>query len=249
MKTKKQLPNYTAVLRSEVKTQADLDAMVEVAKYQGFDMSNQHWFDIGHYHHWEYMYLDRDRLSLKRFIGTYLISNINLITLAEFLSYGEPKTSWYDRKELPPVGTELDTPRVTGSSGVEEWWDKATCSVVGHHVDGKRFFIEYLSSNQIQVFDTEKCDIQYRKIKITPIKSGRELAVEEMLEYLPEYQPDIVLFCEQYSQNLYDKGYHIGKKVNPLPYDWELDWKKSATRWMTRYQYLTHKNYCIAKGE
>ena len=90
------------------------------------------------------------------------------------------------------------------------------------------------------------CSYTFRPLP--PEKTKRESAVKEMLEYLPEYQPDIVLFCEQYSQNLYDKGYHNGKKVKPLPSNWFNKWC-DADYYPHAYEWLIDNGYCIAEGE
>jgi len=222
MKTK-QLPNNTAVLRSEVDTQEKLDALVEVAKYQGFDMSRQSNCRLVAYI-LDYIHVDKTCGCLMQ---TDNFKTINIITLAEFLSYGEPK-SWHERGELPPVGE--------------------FCLMVLNDKSEQQLVITPLwFGKEVFAFDDNGSEIfgricSYTFRPLPPEKTKRESAVKEMLEYLPEYQPDIVLFCEQYSQNLYDKGYHNSKKVKPLPEEYSANHVYSRS-------FLIENNYCIAEGE
>lgn len=95
----RKLPNSTAVLRSEVKTQADLDAMVKVAEYNGFDMSVQHEIPLNWYGK-ECIYTDGAHQCLQAVDNN---KELNIITLKEFLSYGENRMEEINEAPIPPV--------------------------------------------------------------------------------------------------------------------------------------------------
>lgn len=64
---------------------------------------------------------------------------------------------------LPPVGVELDGVKVMGCNGVKEWHCKPYWKVVGHHIDGERFFVEHVLGGRLQVFPVDSN--QYRAVE------------------------------------------------------------------------------------
>ena len=221
MKTKK-LPNNTAVLRSEVDTQEKLDALVEVAKYQGFDISRQSNCRLVAYI-LDYIHVDKTCGCLMQ---TDNFKTINIITLAEFLSYGEPK-SWHERGELPPVGEVCDV-----FSGNLEVSTNFKIDYVG-----KSIIAGTDRDNEEVVFRFANCNYKFKPLQ--PKKTERELAVEELAQHL---KVNAALTFEGISEELINFGYHNGKKVKPLPEEY------SANQVYSR-SFLIENNYCIAEGE
>jgi len=220
----KKLPNNTAVLRSEVKTQADFNAIVEVARYQGFDMSKQRNCKLRIYIS-NYIHVDK---TCKSLMQTDHLKTMNIITLAEFLSYGEPNL-WHERGELPPVGEVVDV--FTG---------EGRCVFGNFTVThlGKYLVCGANPSGDESAFYSHS----YTFKPLPPEKTERELVVEEMLK-----NSELGTTLEQYSKNLYDKGYHNGKKVKPVPDDWKFDYADSSYQCVMSW--LIVNGYCIAEGE
>lgn len=78
----------------------------------------------------------------------------------------------WDGQGLPPVGVELDGVKVISQFGVEEWQEKPTWKVVGHHVNGNRFFVEPVGGGHVSVF-TVGCS-QYRSLSNIETPAERE---------------------------------------------------------------------------
>jgi len=230
MKTKKQLPNNTAVLRSEVDTQEKLDALVEVAKYQGFNMSMQSNCRLVVYS-LDYIHVDKTCRCLMK---TDNFKTINIITLDEFLSYGEPKASWHERGELPPVGEKCLSSSRLGNCEVTIKKYNKKCDAACIDSNGN-WLIQYAGE----------------KFKpLPPEKTERELAVEEML--MLKHEKWVSDADKEFAGILHDKGYHNGKKMKPLPSNWRQiadRTHKTDSEWVIYYCGIEIETAGIAKGE
>jgi len=132
---------------------------------------------------------------------------------------------------VPLLGTQLDTGKVFGSKGIEEWWCKATHKVVGHHADGVQFFVENLMNNkQISIYSIAVKQPQYRLVP-DPEITAKEKAVDKMLSYA-ECKLDSL--CCDFAENLYDAGYSTSES-------------KAIDHWRTKYLKQYNDNGLISK--
>jgi hypothetical protein len=103
---------------------------------------------------------------------------------------------------IPHLGCKLDGVKSISSTDGIEWRGEATWLVVGHHINGKDFFVESIDGvGCIQKFSIESTS----KIQFRPIKSARDKAINEMQE---------IFHCGKvFCVSGYDAGY---RKVKPL---------------------------------
>jgi len=145
---------------------------------------------------------------------------------------------------MPLLNTELDTPKVVGEDGVEEWWCKATHKVVGHHIDGQRFFTESLGDGKyIGIHTADVMDPQYRPV-LDKKEAEKQKAIDEMFKLTKD--------CADASDarlTLYDAGY-TKSKVKPLPKDWYNTYHNFLDdHQLSIYEWLIAEGYCIGSAD
>lgn len=101
---------------------------------------------------------------------------------------------------LPPLGMELDGGKTFCGQGVVKWWNRPVWKVVGHHTNGKTFFVEGIKSGMVQQFHIPTDQPQFR-----PVRTDRERTIESIDALVVEWFKGKygVMECGEY---LYDAG-------------------------------------------
>jgi hypothetical protein len=150
----------------------------------------------------------------------------------------------WNGKGMPPLNTELDTPRIIGDDGVDEWWCKATHKVVAHHIDGQRFFTENMSSGKhIGIYTADVMDPQYRPVRDEK-EEAKQKAIDGMtglaIAHFGDIQEGMISFCRL----LCDSGY-TKDGVKQLPKDWYHNYHNYADTSLSIREWLIENGYCI----
>lgn len=230
----KKLPNNTALLREGL-TEEDFKKIVAVAEYQGFDMGCQSELGIDDYSA-EQIGVYMGANCFQNFYSDSLSNDFNLITLSEFLSYGEPEKPWHERDALPPVGEKC---LVDNRTLIAHCYEECIIDFIGKHT---------------VVYSSDSCDERVASIKnvrfkpLPPQKTERECFIEDIKQKM--FTEGKAFSQDEIAGWLYDAGYHNGPKVKPLPSDWhELYLNDSDPNKLSISQWFMAKGYCIAEGE